>query len=54
MMRVMAPTLPSIRMADIEILNDWHIEDVKALGDRVPGYKSSASMSPLALTIIHC
>jgi len=37
----MAPTLPQIRVQDF----DWDFENVKALGDSIPGYRSSASES---------
>ena len=39
----MAPNLPQIRVSDIEILGDWDFENVKAIGDSIPGYRSSAS-----------
>lgn len=41
----MAPSLPQIRVSDMEILSDWDFENVKAFGDCIPGYRSSASMS---------
>ena len=42
---IMAPNLPQIRVSDIEILGDWDFENVKAIGDSIPGYRSSASKS---------
>lgn len=35
--------LPTIRVSDIEILADWDFENVKALGDSIPGFRSSSS-----------
>lgn len=35
--------LPTIRVSDIEILTDWDFENVKALGDSIPGFRSSSS-----------
>lgn len=35
--------LPTIRVPDIEILADWDFENVKALGDSIPGFRSSSS-----------
>ena len=43
------PALPQIRVSDIEILGDWDLEHVKALGDSIPGYRSSASESSILL-----
>ena len=40
---MMAPNLPQIRVSDI----DWDFENVKALGDSIPGYRSSASTSAI-------
>ena len=37
--------LPTIRVSDIEILADWDFENVKALGDSIPGFRSSSSES---------
>lgn len=45
MKRGMAPSLPQIRVSDMEILSEWDFENVKAFGDSIPGYRSSASMS---------
>ena len=42
---MMAPTLPSIRVSDVDILGDWDLENVKAIGDSIPGYQMSASES---------
>lgn len=47
MRKSMAPSLPQIRVSDMEILSDWDFENVKAFGDCIPGYRSSASMSIL-------
>ena len=41
---MMAPNLPQIRVADIDLLSEWDLsENVRALGDSIPGYRSSAS-----------
>jgi len=45
MKKSMAPSLPQIRVCDMEILSDWDFENVKAFGDSIPGYRSSASMT---------
>lgn len=37
--------LPTIRVSDIEILADWDFENVKAIGDSIPGFRSSSSAS---------
>ena len=44
---MMAPNLalPQIRVSDMEVLGDWDFEQVKAIGDSIPGYRSSASES---------
>ncbi len=47
MKKSMAPSLPQIRVSDMEILSDWDFENVKAFGDSIPGYRPSASMSTL-------
>lgn len=44
-MKSMAPNLPQIRVSDIDLLTDWDFGNVKAFGDSIPGYRSSASMS---------
>lgn len=56
---MMAPNLPQIRVADIDLLSEWDLsENVRALGDSIPGYRSSASMStsppsPRHLYLLH-
>ena len=35
--------LPTIKVSDIEILSDWHFENVRAFGDSIPGFRSSSS-----------
>lgn len=35
--------LPTIKVSDIEILSDWDFENVKAIGDSIPGFRSSSS-----------
>ena len=35
--------LPTIKVSDIEILTDWDFENVRALGDSIPGFRSSSS-----------
>lgn len=47
MKKSMAPNLPHIRVSDLsdmDLLSDWDFENVKAFGDSIPGYRSSASM----------
>lgn len=41
----MAPTLPQIRVSEIDLLNDWDLSNVKAFSDSIPGYRSGASTS---------
>ena len=41
--RMMAPQLPAIRVSDFDVLNHWDLDDVKAFGDSIPGYRYSAS-----------
>ena len=41
---MMAPNLPQIRVADVDLLSEWDLsENVRALGDSIPGYRSGAS-----------
>lgn len=35
--------LPTIKVSDIEILTDWDFENVRALGDSIPGFRSGSS-----------
>lgn len=35
--------LPTIRVSNIEILHDWDLENVRAIGDSIPGFRSSSS-----------
>ena len=39
--------LPTIKVSDIEILADWDFENVKAIGDSIPGFRSSSSQSAI-------
>jgi hypothetical protein len=34
---------PQIRVSDMEMLSEWDFANVKAFGDSIPGYRSSAS-----------
>ena len=43
--------LPTIKVSDIEILADWDFENVKAIGDSIPGFRSSSSQS--AILVFH-
>lgn len=55
-MKSMAPNLPQIRVSDIDLLTDWDFGNVKAFGDSIPGYRSSASMSiypAIHLALLH-
>ncbi|KAL6719373.1 hypothetical protein ACLMJK_003612 [Lecanora helva] len=52
----MTPTLsalPQIRVSDIEILGDWDFEHVKAIGDSIPGYRSSATFLSTLRSNLH-
>ena len=35
--------LPTIRVSNIEILHDWDLENVRAIGDSIPGFRSGSS-----------
>ena len=35
--------LPTIRVSNIEILHDWDLENVIAIGDSIPGFRSGSS-----------
>ena len=43
--------LPTIKVSDIEILTDWDFENVKALGDSIPGFRSSSSKQSTCLLL---